>query len=133
MNHCKSATVLTVLFLAGCASHEGEYSPACVAYAGSIVSLDGSQFVWERFTDQVRVDDDGKVIDPFPGYPRRGSYTLDGRAVYMTSESGESLETMYLHKRDDAYLLLTAEENTSWQQTGSFDECVLTLDSATAK
>lgn len=132
MQHRKLLTLLPVFALAGCPAHEGEYSPGCIAYAGSTISLDGRQFVWERFTDQVRIGADGAVIDPFPDYPKRGTYRLDGQAVHMEQENGESLDTMYLHKHGESYLLLTARENASWRQTGSYDACVLTLNSAAA-
>ena len=132
MSYCKIVTVLTGLLIAGCASHEGEYSPGCIAYAGSTISLDGGRFVWERFTDQVKLDDDGRVVDQFPGYPKRGTYTIDGQTVYLTSNNGTTLDTFYLHESDGAHLLLTAEENASWQRTGRYSDCVLTLSSATA-
>lgn len=128
-----TSAVLTILLLAGCASHEGKYSPNCVAYAGSTVSLDGETFVWDRFTDQVRVDDNGNIIDGFPDYPKRGSYRIDGQTVYMESDSGQSMDNMYLHQSDATYLLLTAEENMSWQQTGEYGDCVLTLGYANNK
>lgn len=132
MSHCKIVTVLTGFLLAGCASHEGEYSPGCIAYAGSTISLDDSRFVWERFTDQVRVDEHGQVVDPFPGYPKRGTYTIDGQTVYLASNGGQALDRLYLHERDGTYLLLTADENASWQQTGNYPDCVLTRNSTAA-
>ena len=132
MGYCKIVTVLAGFIVAGCASHEGEYSPGCIAYAGSTITLDGGRFVWERFTDQVKVDEEGRVVDPFPGYPKRGTYTIDGQTVYLASNNGTTLDTFYLHERDGAHLLLTAEENASWQQTGRYSDCVLTLNSATA-
>ena len=46
-------TTLIATLLFGCASHDGTYSPGCIAYEGSKISLSDGQFVWEKFTDSV--------------------------------------------------------------------------------
>ena len=84
------STTLSAVFLFGCVSHEGTYSPDCIAYAGSNISLSDGQFVWEKFTDEVVVDDDGKIINQFPGFPMRGSYRVDGKTVHQ-DEGGLSV------------------------------------------
>ncbi len=58
MNARYMATILIACLLVGCVSHEGTYSPACIAYAGSKINLTDGQFVWEKFSDSVVVDDD---------------------------------------------------------------------------
>lgn len=120
-------TVLLAALLFGCVSHEGTYSPGCVAYAGSNITLDDSKFVWEKYTDQVVVDDGGEVVNQFPGYPMRGSYRIDGQLVYMETNEGDSLENMYLQRRDDHYYLLTAAQFAAWEQTGNYADCTLLL------
>ena len=85
------------------------------------------QFVWEKFTDSVVVDDDGKIVNQFPGYPMRGAYRIDEQMVYMDSASGEPMENMYLHRHDDRYYLLTAEQFEAWEKTGEYAECALML------
>ncbi len=127
MNARYTATTLIVCLLAGCVSHEGTYSPACIAYAGSEIKLDNGQFVWEKFTDSVVVDNDGQIVNQFPGYPLRGAYRIDGQTVYMDSASGESRENMYLHRHDDRYYLFTAEQFEAWEKTGEYAECALML------
>ncbi len=127
MNARHTATTLIVCLLAGCVSHEGTYSPACIAYAGSDIKLDNGQFVWKKFTDSVVVDNDGQIVNQFPGYPMRGAYHVDGQTVYMDSASGESMENMYLHRHDDRYYLLTAEQFEAWEKTGEYAECALML------
>lgn len=118
-----SATIL----LSGCVSHDGRYLPGCTAYAGNRITLNQGSFVWEKFTDAVVVDDDGNVVDQFPGYPLEGSYRIDGQTVQMEALSGESLETMYLQESGEQRYLLTAEEFASWQQEGTRHECALQL------
>jgi hypothetical protein len=117
---------LTVL-ISGCVSHDGTYLPGCTAYAGDKITLDQGRFVWEKFTDAVVVDDEGNVVNQFPGYPLEGSYRIDGQMVQMNELSGESLETMYLQNSGDQRYLLTADEFAAWQQTATRDGCALRL------
>jgi len=123
----KSVTILVACSLAACLSHEGRYSPACVAFEGSNIELLNGQFVWEKFTDMVVVDDDGEVINQFPGYPMQGSYRIDGQTVSMESAGGESLENMYLHRSENRSYLLTTGQHKAWEETGEFAECALVL------
>ena len=133
MKQSRLPTVLAALMLSGCASHQGTYAPACVAFAGDTVSLDGDTFTWDRFTDEVRVDNDGHVRDAYPDFPKRGTYRIDGRAVYMRTHSGESMDTLFLHRNGDRYSLLTEKEDAAWQKTGQYDRCVLTRDDGERK
>ncbi len=128
MNPRIISTTLTAALLVGCVSHEGTYSPGCIAYAGSTISLSDGQFVWEKFTDSVIVDDDGEIINQFPGFPMRGRYRIDGQTLYMESDDGDSLEEMYLHRRDNRQYLLTAEQFEAWETTGKHADCALLLD-----
>ena len=117
---------ITLLMSAGCVTHEGRYEPGCTAYAGSTVTLSGGSFVWDRFTDQVEIGDDGRRIDPHPGYPKRGSYRLEGRAVVMTADGSDALERLYLHTENGAVQLLTAAEHAAWELDGTYPDCPLT-------
>lgn len=119
--------VLFVSLLSSCVSHEGTYSPGCIAYAGNKITLDDGQFVWEKFTDEVVVSEAGEVVDQFPGYPLRGKYSIDGQSVQMKSAAGETMPTMYLHSHDGRRYLLSAEENSTWQTSGSYADCTLQL------
>ena len=109
------STSLIAVLLFGCVSHEGTYSPDCIAYAGSNISLTDGQFVWEKFTDAVVVDDEGEIVNQFPGYPMGGGYRIDGQTLYMESDAGEAMDKMYLHRRDNRQYLLTAEQFEAWQ------------------
>ena len=117
--------LLLVGVLAGCKSVEGVYLPGCAAYAGDRIELRGGDFEWDRFTDQVEVDENGRRIDQFPGYPRHGSYEIDGNAVRMTSNNNAS-ETLYLHVHDGRALLLTDAQHRAVDSGGRYDECALT-------
>jgi len=120
------ATTLLFCVLTGCKSPEGTYYPGCIAYEGNKISLGDGQYVWEKFTDQVAVDDDGNVVNRFPGYPKQGTYRIDGHTLIMSSDNGEPDVTLHIHQRDGSYLLLTASQTAMFEQTGRYDDCVLT-------
>jgi len=113
--------------LSACVSHEGTYLPGCAAYVGSKITLSDGQFVWEKFTDEVVVNDDGEKVNQFPGYPLRGSYRIDGQMVRMKSAAGAAMPTLYLGRHDEQRYLMTADEFSAWEKTGSFDDCTLQL------
>lgn len=124
--------LITLLLVGGltaaCASHDGTYSPACAAYAGSVIELRRGEFEWTKFTDQVIVDSHGERVDQFPGYPMRGTYRIDRQSVSMTSSDGRALDSMYLHERDGETYLYTAAEYDALQATGEAAKCPLRLE-----
>ncbi len=113
--------------LSGCLSYEGTYLPGCIAYAGNKITLGDGRFVWEKFTDAIVIDEKGEIVNRFPGYPMRGSYRIENQTVYLESGSGEPLQAMYLHRHEDSYLLLTADEFADWEKTGNYADCTLQL------
>ena len=128
MNRALIVIAFSAGLLAGCVSHEGTYAPSCIAYAGSNITLTAGEFVWDKFTDEVIVNDDGEVVDQFPGYPLRGTYRINGQIVLMTSGDGEVLERMYLQRRDADSYLYTAEQFEHWKTTGEHAKCALVLE-----
>ena len=120
-------TITAALLFAACASHDGMYSPSCTAYAGNNIELSGGYFTWAKFTDSVVVDDDGKVVNQFPGYPLSGNYRIDGESVFLESSSGEPVATMHLYQHADRSYLLTAEQQQDRESTGKLPECALVL------
>ena len=118
-------TLLIGCLLSGCKSVEGVYSPGCAAYSGDQIELSGGEFTWDKFTDQVGIDENGNPIDPFPGFPQRGSYEVDGNAVRMTMNNNAS-ETLYLHVHDGRALLLTETQHRAVESGGRHDDCALT-------
>ena len=119
--------IVCAALLSGCLPHEGTYLPGCIAYVGDKITLGDGQFVWEKFTDERKVNEQGEIIDPFPGYPMKGSYRIDGQSVHMTPESGAAVQPMFLHEEDGRHHLLTADEFAAWEATGSYAECALQL------
>lgn len=126
MNPRIITTALIVSVSFGCATHDGIYSPGCIAYAGSTISLSEGQFTWEKYTDEVTVDDGGAVINPFPGYPLSGSYRIERQIVYMELDTGEVMDNMYLSEHGGSYYLLTSKQRDMAEETGNFDKCALT-------
>jgi len=120
-------TALLAALLCGCVSHDGTYLPGCPTYAGSSIKLSDGQFVWEKFTDSVVLDDAGNVVNQFPGYPLQGSYRVAGRTLNLQAASGESLPKMYLQQHDKRHYLLTTEQFETWEATGKHEDCALVL------
>jgi hypothetical protein len=110
-----------------CATHEGTYTPDCIAYAGNRIELGGGRFVWDKFTDQVIVDDAGEKVDPFPEYPVRGRYRIEEHRVIFDSYTGEELPDMYLQSDRNRHYLFTAEEFETWRESGTRPDCPLIL------
>lgn len=129
MNHQKHAIVLAaaILVLAGCPAHsiEGEFRPSCMAYAGDSISLHDGEFVWDKFSDQVRVDNDGNRIDQFPDHPVKGTYVVDGQRVTFSSESGVLPQFSYYLEFEQRVYLLTADEMQEWRNSGAVPRCSL--------
>jgi hypothetical protein len=115
----------STILLSGCKSHEGLYAPSCVAYAGSEIQLEDGRFVWTKFTDQVRIDEQGNKIDPFPGFPLRGQYTEQGARLTLLAEEGGGSHTMFLVRIDGGVYLYTAEEAEAFEASGERPACPL--------
>ena len=122
-----AAAVSLACLLAGCASDDGTYSPDCIAYAGNRITLDNGRFVWEKFTDQVLVNDAGEVVDMYPEYPLRGRYSLEAETIHFESYTGEPLPAMHLQREGNKTYLLTEKQLGSWQTDRP--RCPLALDS----
>jgi len=127
----KVAVLLTSLACAaGCAANDhvaGTYGPSCVAFAGDTIELADGRFTWDKFTDEVTVDDAGNTVDPFPGFPVRGTYTVEDDVVSLVTNVGELAADFHLVRRPDQVYLLTAAEFDAWQQDGTVPKCALLL------
>ena len=119
------ATAFLAVMLSGCLSHDGTYLPGCIAYAGNKITLSNGQFVWEKFTDAVVINDDGEVVNQFPGYPMRGSYRIEKQMLYLQPNSGDQVPVMYLQQHENRFYLLTADEFAAWEKTGNYADCTL--------
>ena len=105
----------------------GTYSPSCVAFEGNTIELSDSRFTWDKFTDEVTVDDAGNAVDPFPGFPVRGTYTIEADVVSLTTDVGELAAELHLVRRPGQVYLLTVREFEAWQQDGAVPNCALLL------
>ena len=125
-------TTLFAILLSSCMSYDGRYSPDCVAFEGNIIVLSEGRFLWEKFTDQVFVNDDGEIVDAFSGYPMEGAFRIDGQSVHLRTDTGKSVQTMVFHERNKHQYLLTAEQFAELESSGTFPECALVLDAGSA-
>jgi hypothetical protein len=115
---------------AGCASGPdvtGTYSPSCIAFEGNTIELTEDRFTWDKFTDEVTVDDAGNTLDPFPGFPVRGTYTVAEDVLSLTTDVGELAAELHLVQRPGQLYLLTDPEFAAWQRDGEVPECALLL------
>lgn len=120
-------TLASLSMLSACQSIEGQYAPACEAYAGSRVRLADGQYLWERFTDARRLDASGQPADPFPDFPKRGSYVRTGQTISLNDADGSSIAEFFLHEHDGAPHMLDAEQHASVENGGNFPDCALVL------
>jgi len=119
------AIAATALLSAGCASVDGVFEPACIAFEGDRVTLDSGRFEWARFTDVRRIGEDGKEIDPFPDYPKNGRYSVQSQTIEFRTDDGDRLDDHYLLQHDGSLYLLTSEQNTRFSADSSLPDCVL--------
>ena len=117
----------TILALCACKSYEGVYLPDCIAYEGDRVHFADGRYKWERFTDAIVIGDDGEPIDPFPGFPREGTYRVDGENVYMTADNATQIEDMYLHEINGRFHLLTEDQDHARHSGDELAKCLLVL------
>ncbi len=120
--------IATLVLVTGCQSVDGTYRPGCVAYEGDEISLADGTFAWDRFTDQVTVDADGAVVDPFPDYPRRGSFRLEADRLELSFADGSAARTLFLVQEQGRLRLLTAEERAAYERSGRVPDCALLRD-----
>jgi hypothetical protein len=122
-----AATAALVCLVGGCASLDGTYTPDCIAHAGNSIKLDGGRFVWDKFTDQVLVNDAGEVVDQFPEYPVRGRYRLEGETLDFESYTGEPLPRMHMRREGNRTFLLTDRQLEAWPADRQRTRCALVL------
>lgn len=127
MNYATGIPVLILVLLAACASYDGVYSPACIAFAGDTIELNDGLVRWDKFTDQVIVGEQGDIVDQFPGYPLQANYRVDGNQLILTTDAGTPLDTLFLSRHENRAYLLTSEQHKEWQETGNYPECALVL------
>ena len=85
-----------VVSLAACATYDGVYEPACIAYEGDTLVLDAGRFEWRRFTDERVVDKDGEVVAPFPGFPRSGTFGATNGRLELVTDGNDRLQDWFV-------------------------------------
>ena len=121
---------LSALLLAACASHEGLYEPGCIAFEGHRIKLEGGRFEWQRFTDQRVIGDDGKIVDPFPGFPKTGTYSRSATRVDLRADDGSSLDSWFLVEQGEQVYLLTGPQHDAVTAGKPIPACALVLRGA---
>jgi hypothetical protein len=111
--------------LAACNTIDGSYEPRCAAFAGDRVELRDGTATWDKFTDEVRLDAAGNVVDPFPGFPRRGEFAASEGKVTIHFRDDDSERVYFLHQYRGDVLLLTAAEQDEWRRQGRIADCAL--------
>jgi len=130
MKSIRTSLIVSTLALAACANQDGVYEPSCMAYEGNRIELRAGRFEWQRFTDQRTVDTEGNVIDPFPQYPKTGTYNVQGGRVEMTTDDEERLEDWFIVKHDGRRYLLNKKEHNVFQEAENLSDCALALDAS---
>ena len=125
MHYFRHLPVIVVLFLCGCSSIDGVYTPACMAYEGDEIELVDGRFTWRRFTDQRQVDEQGELVDPFPGYPKTGRYVYHDAQLDLKPDGGASLVSFYVQQNTQGMYMLTTDENRQFKDDGRMPECAL--------
>ena len=119
------AILLAALLCSACADLNGVFEPDCIAMEGDRFVFAGSAFEWHKFTDERRIDADGNVIDPFPGYPLKGTVVLRGSTVELTTAAGDRLDDHFLLERKDSFYLLTRDQHAAVSAGGDLPVCAL--------
>lgn len=118
--------LLTLSFVA-CASHEGVYEPACIAYEGDRLSLVAGRFEWQRFTDERIVNEAGEAVAPFPGFPKSGTYKVADGRLQLTADDNVRLDDWFTIDHAGQRYLLDAKQHNAFLADGDLPDCVLKL------
>ncbi|MBT8082392.1 MAG: hypothetical protein KJP08_00250 [Gammaproteobacteria bacterium] len=121
----RTAILLVAILCAACAEFSGVFEPDCMAMEGDRFVFAGGTFEWHKFTDERRIDADGNLIDPFPGYPLTGTVVLRGSTVELTTAAGDRLDDYFLLERGGSRYLLTREQHAAVTAGGDLPACVL--------
>ena len=121
--------VLALLFSA-CANHEGMYEPACIAYQGDKIELQDGRFTWHRYTDERTVDNDGNVVEPFPGFPKTGSYRVTAGRLELTTDDNVRLDDWFIVEHAGRRYLLDAQQHNAFLEGGELPKCALEFTAA---
>lgn len=117
--------MFAAMSLCACATIDGLYEPACVAYEGDVIELLDSRFTWRRFTDERKVGEHGELVEPFPDYPKTGHYNYHDSQLDLIADSGDVVAVFYLQDDVAGKYMLTSAENKEFVHDRSVPECAL--------
>ena len=123
----RPVTIAAMCLLSACSSLEGVFEPACIAYEGDRVRLTDGRFEWQKFTDQRSIDEHGNVIDPFPGYPKHGSFAVSDSRVTFVPDDDSRIDDRYLLEHRNRVYLLTWEQSEAFLNGEGMPVCALRL------
>lgn len=109
----KALAVAACLAITGCSEIDGVYAPGCIALEGDRIELEDGRFVWSRFTDQIRLGPDGEPVAPFPDFPRRGTFRIDGERLVLTGDDGRRYDDWFIVSSAGRPMLLTVAEKAA--------------------
>lgn len=127
MSFLRLNIVFLALLLASCANHEGQYEPDCIAFEGDKIVLRDGRFEWHRFTDQRTVDEEGNVVDPFPGFPRSGTYKRSGARLDFDASDGTQIDYWFVVEHAGQRYLLNPKQHNAFVDSGDMPRCALKL------
>lgn len=123
----RAVLFLFTFLVVACTDYEGIYEPSCIAFEGDRIELRAGRFSWHKFTDQLTVNSEGEIENPFPGFPKTGSYRVEAGRMRLTTEDGERLEDWLIVKQAGQRYLLTGKQHDAFVASGDLPECALTL------
>jgi hypothetical protein len=129
----RTIRILIALSLAACASNEGTYEPACVAYEGDRLNLAAGRFEWQRFTDERVVNESGDVVAPFPGFPKSGTYRISDDRLELVTDDGVRLDDWFVVDHAGQRYLLDAKQHNIFVDSSELPECALRFTPAASR
>ena len=127
MRLLRTGIIIVALLVASCANHEGQYEPNCIAFEGDKIVLREGRFEWHRFTDERKIDSDGNVVEPFPGFPKTGTYTIAKKRLKFSSSDGANLDDRFIVVHEGEHYLLSSAEHNAFVDGKAMPKCVLKL------
>ena len=129
----RTILILLALALVACASNEGTYEPACIAYEGDRLNLAAGRFEWQRFTDERVVNESGDVVAPFPGFPKSGTYRVTDDKLELVTDEGVRLDDWFVIDHAGQRYLLDAKQHNTFVDTSELPECALRFTPAVSR
>ena len=129
----RTILILLALALTACASNEGTFEPACIAYEGDRLNLAAGRFEWQRFTDERVVNESGDVVAPFPGFPKSGTYRVTDDKLELVTDEGVRLDDWFVIDHAGQRYLLDAKQHNTFVDTSELPECALRFTPAVSR